>query len=220
MKNVVIVGNGKSALNNQNGKEIDSFDIVVRLNRFKTIGFENHVGSKTDVVAVNEQCFNWLLQTEDEYYAEYERRHKLFLKENSINLQNFDKNQIQLGFYKNYFFKKPDLKNIKNILILFSNKDIIPKTLLEKCLFPTILQKFSIGYLSILYYLEQSYKVTITGFDSYQNSSCYWSHNDKFFTEEFLINKRTGKFTDGHPYELENINIKKLIFTKKIRKLE
>ena len=47
---VLLVGNGCSAAEHKLGKFIDSeFDLVLRMNRFKTIGFEEYVGSKTDI---------------------------------------------------------------------------------------------------------------------------------------------------------------------------
>lgn len=52
---VVIVGNAASLLQKENGELIDSFDRVVRLNKFKINSFERHVGSKTDIY-----CSKWL----------------------------------------------------------------------------------------------------------------------------------------------------------------
>jgi len=49
MKNIIIVGNGSSLLDKENGSKIDSFDIVVRFNGFKINGFEKHTGTKTNI---------------------------------------------------------------------------------------------------------------------------------------------------------------------------
>lgn len=46
---LVIVGNGGCALRGKNGKFIDSADCVVRIGNFVTSGFEEWVGSKTDI---------------------------------------------------------------------------------------------------------------------------------------------------------------------------
>lgn len=219
MNNVIIVGNGKSVLNCKNGHVIDSFDAVVRLNRFKIKGYEDFVGNKTDIVAVNEQCFKWLLQTKEEYDNEYKERYRKFLLEHNNLLSKFKNEDVLNGFEQNYYFE-PIKNDYKNILILFSNHEIIPETIKHKCLFPKNLNKYSTGYLTIEYFLEKNFNVTITGFDSYQNSSCYWSNNNNFFTEDFLIKKRTGNFTDGHPYRLEKLYINRLLLKKKIRKLE
>lgn len=49
MSRVIIVGNGSSLLDVENGKKIDDFDIVVRFNSYKINGYELFVGKKTDV---------------------------------------------------------------------------------------------------------------------------------------------------------------------------
>ena len=48
---VIIVGNSPSILNRNYGKLIDSYDVVIRLNRCVTEGFEDNIGSKIDVWA-------------------------------------------------------------------------------------------------------------------------------------------------------------------------
>jgi hypothetical protein len=47
--NLIIVGNGSSLLNSNNGHKIDSFNTVVRFNSFKIKGFEKDVGTRTDI---------------------------------------------------------------------------------------------------------------------------------------------------------------------------
>ncbi len=47
-KRVVVLGSAPSVLNND-GKNIDSYDIVVRVNNFKIDGFEDKVGRKLDI---------------------------------------------------------------------------------------------------------------------------------------------------------------------------
>ena len=46
--NILIIGNGSSLLDRENGWQYDKFDTVVRFNSFKIAGFEKHVGTKTD----------------------------------------------------------------------------------------------------------------------------------------------------------------------------
>ena len=46
---VILVGNGSSIRDKENGKLIDSFDAVVRFNSYKIEGFENYTGTKTDI---------------------------------------------------------------------------------------------------------------------------------------------------------------------------
>ena len=53
----LIIGNGSSVREHKLGNKIDSFDVVVRFNRgyFEGIkGYEEYVGSKTDVLIVHD----------------------------------------------------------------------------------------------------------------------------------------------------------------------
>lgn len=51
-QNVLIVGNGPSAMENQIGESIDGkMDKVIRINNYQTKGYEKFVGSKTDIWA-------------------------------------------------------------------------------------------------------------------------------------------------------------------------
>lgn len=50
MKKIFIIGNGPSACSKKLGREIDAADVVVRINNFKTKGFEDFVGTKTDIL--------------------------------------------------------------------------------------------------------------------------------------------------------------------------
>ena len=47
-KRVVVMGSAPSVLNN-NGKDIDNYDLVVRVNNFKIKGYEEKVGTRIDI---------------------------------------------------------------------------------------------------------------------------------------------------------------------------
>lgn len=49
MKNICIIGNSGKLLQEALGSKIDLCDIVVRIQKFKTQGFEKHVGTKTSI---------------------------------------------------------------------------------------------------------------------------------------------------------------------------
>lgn len=51
-KKIVLVGNSPALLNAELGKTIDRFDLVIRINDFKTEGFENDTGTRFDVWAL------------------------------------------------------------------------------------------------------------------------------------------------------------------------
>lgn len=48
-KKIIIVGNGSTLLDKENGSLIDSFDTIVRFNSYKISGFEKYVGTKTNI---------------------------------------------------------------------------------------------------------------------------------------------------------------------------
>ncbi len=48
-KSIAVVGNGTQLNNSGKGKEIDSHDIVIRFNQFRTKGFEEDCGKKTNI---------------------------------------------------------------------------------------------------------------------------------------------------------------------------
>ena len=48
---VIIIGNSPSILLHNYGKQIDSYDVVIRLNRCVTKGFEKFIGNKIDIWA-------------------------------------------------------------------------------------------------------------------------------------------------------------------------
>ena len=46
---ILLMGNGSSVMDNEFGKKIDNdFDLVYRINRFKTKGYEKNVGTRVD----------------------------------------------------------------------------------------------------------------------------------------------------------------------------
>lgn len=48
IQKILIIGNSPDVIKHEMGKTINDFDLVVRINDFKTDGFEKHVGTKVD----------------------------------------------------------------------------------------------------------------------------------------------------------------------------
>ena len=46
---ILIIGNGRSVLDNSFGEKINQFPVVGRINNYSTIEFEEYVGHKTDI---------------------------------------------------------------------------------------------------------------------------------------------------------------------------
>ena len=64
---VILVGNGYSVMDNQMGEYIDkNFDLVYRINRFKTKGFEKYVGSRIDGWFIADTGVQWLYNPTDD----------------------------------------------------------------------------------------------------------------------------------------------------------
>ena len=58
---VMLVGNGSSVLDKDMGEYIDSeFDLIYRINRFKTKGFEKHVGKRVNGWFLADTGVQWL----------------------------------------------------------------------------------------------------------------------------------------------------------------
>ena len=53
---VLVVGSSRSLLHHYGG-QIDSFETVIRFNRAPTVGFEEHVGTKTELRILNNHVF-------------------------------------------------------------------------------------------------------------------------------------------------------------------
>ena len=73
MSKVVIVANAKIKEDKKIGNDINNFDKVIRMNRFETDGFEEYLGSKTDIWCINRKI---LLQKTNTYYGFYNKRWK------------------------------------------------------------------------------------------------------------------------------------------------
>ena len=56
-KKVIIIGNSPSILEDECGDIIDSYDIVIRVNRCITKGFEKNIGKKIDIWACTHNLF-------------------------------------------------------------------------------------------------------------------------------------------------------------------
>ena len=59
---VLLMGNGSSILDYEYGDIIDSkFDLIFRINRFRTIGFEKYVGKNTDAWITVDYVADWIV---------------------------------------------------------------------------------------------------------------------------------------------------------------
>lgn len=54
---VALVGSSGCVLDNDYGSLIDSHDTIIRFNAARVVGYEKHVGSRTDIRIMNGHCF-------------------------------------------------------------------------------------------------------------------------------------------------------------------
>ena len=144
-KQCAIVGSSKSLLNTKLGKEIDSFDFIVRFNCAEIKNYEDYVGTKTNLMVVNNQHFVELETLKKNY------KHTLFIspfklkKEKISNISFFETRLLQYFLSFRFFFKYEIFIELLKIL---NNK-----------------KNFSVGFCFILISVISKVKPVLYGFD-------------------------------------------------------
>lgn len=202
MNKIIIIGNGVSALNNENGKFIDAADVVVRLNNFKIDGFEKYVGTKLDVYSCWLKTLTYCKLPKDQRYA---------LWKSSVN------DVIDENYEKVFAPNDVDFEKVKQVLYLWTKDK--QDEIFSGCPFYDKIQvlnfdvdmNYSTGFRTILYYLHnfKNSDIYITGFDSFMKSGWYW---DIYGLTNNI--QRTENFTDGHPWLIELKKLNEMIKSK------
>jgi len=207
MSKIIIIGNGGGVLRAQLGDYIESnFSTIVRINQHKIKGYEKYIGSRTDVLCLNQHCYDELLLSDEERLL----HNKLQLLHSGALI---DEQSLDI-LINNKYCPSPDLNSIKKI-ILFTHKNLkLDSKQIHIC---NSTSNNSTGFKAIEYFLDHD--VTIFGFDSFQNTSQYWHMFNEPITQEKMIKDCTKRYTDTHPYKQEEYFIKKWILTNKIKKL-
>lgn len=149
---VIIVGNGSSLLDKNNGELIDSFDIVVRFNSYTIEKFEKQVGTKTNY---------WF---------------------NTVNfsnkLTNFRTNaKYDRIYWHSWHWSKETDDGYKAFVSHFKDKEIIKTskdtiTEIQNYVKDNTYYSYSTGIIAIWMLLKEYNDITITGFD-------WWTPNKK-----------------------------------------
>ena len=216
---VLLIGNGYSAIEQKYGNIIDSeFDYVFRMNRFKTVGFEDYVGSKTDGWVITDIAFKWILAEEEGV-------------EGSKNWKNYTDICISIPSFK-YEQEYLRISNEIQVNGLPNNIQILPQhpgdVAAEQCnlsdgYWPTLGMVFL--YCLILH--EGTDEIYIHGFDGkskkYEYLHYYDVGNPEWETEAYY-NRMTKKaeetpWSKVHDDATEYKHIEKLIEEGKIKKL-
>lgn len=216
MNGIIVIGNGKGVLKSKKRDFIDD-SIVIRINNFKINGYEDYVGTRTDIYSCNERYLDFIdtsTEFREKFCEDYGR------KTAKIDLSCFSKEEfekLRVEYLRVYTY--PTIESDKvEIWSLFHNdasqvqkypfKDKIRVSDIE---FDNI---YSNGFRSILYALKHypNHEVYVTGFDNFMSSGWYWDGNMNLATR-FI---RTGNYTSRHPLLIERDKMKKLIKERRI----
>jgi len=166
VRKIIVVGNGEGILDKKNGKLIDSFDVVVRLGRYVTKGFEEFAGSKTDIIST----IYWKLDNERLKNNKVILNVPLSLKESFVESQEY----IDREFFssKNNIIYINNPEDIDGLISMYT--DILPAFTNIKNI------NFSLGFKTI-YFLKKLFPedtIYTTGFDFFK-TGWYWNpyHN-------------------------------------------
>lgn len=187
--NAIVVGNAASLLKESNGKLIDSFDVVIRLNGFVIDGYESHVGTKTNIY-----CCKWLT-----------------MKHNIANVSSYDKIWLPYPKPPNWWTARGSFKEVSDLQHLANiqkyNLDVSKISYLAsdraeemETIFKSVCQP-STGLIALMMAVQEltCYKIYYTGFDNF-STGWYWdtSHdciknmqNSILFEKIFLNYVRT-----------------------------
>ena len=192
---IIIIGNAPNNLDNEFGKLIDSFNIIIRFNEFVIKDYEKNIGTKTSIWVINDWVAIDLLNKYENWL------------ENNIHVKiliviPYRTNEPEKYYKQRYelindFYNKSSIKN----KVDFINKDFVKK-IQEKYEFNNTWP--STGLITILYFIEYYKDINITGFNFFQkvkesdnihyyNSNDISSHNgdkEKNIVNDLIQNKR------------------------------
>ena len=183
---VILIGNGSSVLDNEMGEYIDSeFDLVYRINRFKTKGFENHVGSGVDGWFLAETGAQWIGNPTEEV-------------EGSIRYTDFEYIFLVMPNFK---LNTTEHRNLSGVLgdkiqiIPSKYEDDINSIVDLKPMWPTS------GLVAIQFLLENYQNIYIHGFDGKSKKYEYIHYYDE--GDETRLTERWHRPRIDHNIELE-----------------
>jgi len=163
---IIIVGNGEAVLDKKNGALIDEFDTVVRLGRYVTDGFEEYVGSKTDIIST----IYWKLCTERLKKTKVILNVPLNYQESFLESREYiDKEFTDYKHNILYLNTEADIEGFKNMFC----EVMSPFNQIDKI-------NFSLGF-KTFYFIRKLFprkKIYTTGFDFFK-TGWYWDprHN-------------------------------------------
>lgn len=216
MNRIVVIGNGKGVLNSKKRDFIDA-STVVRINNFRISGYEDYVGTRTDIYSCNERYLDFIDTSTElrEKVCEERGRTTTKIDLDSLSKEEFEK--LRVEYLRVYTFPTVDSTKVR-IWSLFHNDSVqVQKYPFRDKISVSDIEfekTYSNGFRSILYALKHhpNHEVYVTGFDNFMSSGWYWDGDMKLATAQI----RTTNFTDGHPYLIEREKMKELIDSRAI----
>ncbi len=202
-KKIIIIGSNNSLLDKKRGKEIDSYDIVIRVNSHY-YEYKDYIGTKTDYWAI------WMMPCYDIKFIRHQK-----LKDNNIHMQLYTKYRKNLFKNLKEFWITINLCSWQNKILskLSKNTKIQKMVLPEKYCKDFKKNEQSTGFITLCYTLNRfpNYDISLTGFGYLTEKNNY-----NYFYD---IHKNSDSEGD-HNFALEDRIIKKLHNEKKIKVLE
>tara|TARA_R110002020_G_scaffold423996_5_gene633147 strand:- start:19 stop:729 length:711 start_codon:yes stop_codon:yes gene_type:complete len=121
-----LVGNSGILMDRKDGKLIDSHDFIIRCNEAHVEGFEENVGSRTDIRIANSHMFHSVLEnttldveemadlfSEFDRYFLYRLRNEIIVAKNSVDPNSFSEviNKLQKEYKNKVSFFNPAVYN-------------------------------------------------------------------------------------------------------------
>lgn len=187
---IAVIGNSGKLLNEEYGKLIDSYDVVIRCNLARTHGYEKHVGTKTDFRIIAGKSF-WRDLSEN--FSAYDENFLTTLKNEHFLIKAEPLYNAIQGIIKNYKAKSK---------ISYIRQSVIDATELHMGI-----SDISVGLTAIALALQWSSDVSIFGFNFYEED---WKQRHYF--------ESIKPYQIGHNPESEKEYITKLIEQKIIKR--
>ena len=199
----ILIGNGCSATEHKLGSRIDTeFDLVIRMNRFVTKGFEEFVGTKTDVWA-----------STDNYYVHHITQKNKELIEGIETIDSIPSILIWTPNFKGTYLSQINSiydEKITHLTSEYHVEEYIKSKINLGTRWPTL------GLILIYYCLINEWDTSIYGFDNkskkYEYLHYYDVGNPKWLTSNYYsdFTDTQGKRKD-HDDNLEANHIKEMI---------
>lgn len=109
-KKCAVVSNSGSLLDKNYGELIDSHDVIIRCNRTVIEGYEEFVGSRTDIRLLNNHCTDQILNKDFSLNGAYKN---IFSEWSSVTIDNVITDEVIILTHSNHV---PSLNSIQNRL--------------------------------------------------------------------------------------------------------